>query len=96
MLKPRNFAAFIIASNGVLLEKTTRGSWEGCRALRKKIAWLPLFARDLFAFLPGFRKAYGNSLLAAFDLATAAALAGFRLAALVAMHFPFDVAAGAS
>src|ERR1700735_4010583 len=49
---------------------------------------------NLLAFFPCFRKANGNGLFAAFDLAAPAALAGFCLAFFVPPHLVFDRAAG--
>jgi len=52
------------------------------------------FLWDFLALSPCFRKAYGNCLLAAFYPATLPPRASFRGAALVALHFPFDVFRG--
>jgi hypothetical protein len=56
---------------------------------------LRLFARNLLALLAGFRKADGDRLFAALDLAAFAARTALGVAAFVAMYLAFDVFARA-
>src|ERR1019366_2299413 len=56
---------------------------------------LRLFARNLLALLAGFRKADGDRLFAALDLAAFAARTALGLAAFVAMYLAFYVFARA-
>src|SRR5262245_7009171 len=58
--------------------------------------WLFAFSRDLFAFLPGFRKADRDCLLAAFHPATFSSRAALCGAAFVAVHFLLDIFTHAS
>src|SRR4051794_27186144 len=64
----------------------------GRECLRKVLAFL---ARHLLAFLARLRQSDRDGLLAALHLAAFAAAAALRGAALVTLHFAFDVPAGA-
>src|SRR5580704_8266708 len=71
-----------------------RPTARACRALWR-LAGLFLF-RNLLAFFPRLGEADGDGLLAAFHLAALTAFAALGGAALIAVHFVFDVAAGAT
>jgi hypothetical protein len=51
-------------------------------------------SRDFLALLSRFGKPNGDGLLAAFDFSAAAAFSGLGAAALIAVHFAFNVGAG--
>jgi hypothetical protein len=55
-----------------------------------------LLAGHPFALFAGFRKSNGDRLFATFELATFAAWSAFGGAALIAMHFDFDILTSAS